>query len=64
MSIANQSTAEVYGLSGVLENTLKGVLVYRSDSRNPSLVASVDNQLAALKVLVDAAVADAEPTPG
>lgn len=64
MSIANQTTAEVYALTAALGNTNLGVLVYRSDSRNPALVTSVDAQLAALKVLLDAAIADATPTAG
>lgn len=63
MAIANQTTAEVYALAGALENTLKGLLVYRSDSRNPALAAGVDTLCAALKTKLDAAVADATPSP-
>lgn len=63
MAIANQTNAEVYALSGKMENALKGLLVYRSDSRNPALAASVDTQLTALKTVLDAAVADLTPTP-
>lgn len=59
MAIKNRTTAEVYALSGVLENTLKAVLVYRSESRNPSRNATVDTQLAALKTALDATIADA-----
>jgi len=63
MSVANQTTNEVYALSGTMENTLKALLVYRSDSRNPAMVAATDTALASLKTLLDAAVADATPTP-
>ena len=63
MAIANQTTAEVYSLAGTMENALKALLVYRSDSRNPAAAAGVDTVLAALKTKLDAAVADATPTP-
>lgn len=63
MAIANQTTAEVYALSGKMGNALKSLLNYRSDSRNPAAAASVDTDLAALKTLLDAAVADVTPTP-
>ena len=59
MAITNRTTAEVYTLSALLENTLKAVLVYRSESRNPSRNATVDTQLAALKTALDATVDDA-----
>lgn len=59
MAIAAQTVEQVYKLAGGLENTLKSLLVYRSDSRNPSLNAKVDADLAALKVLVDAATGSA-----
>ncbi|CAI3971316.1 hypothetical protein VAC51_00007 [Variovorax phage VAC_51] len=64
MAIANRTTAEVYALSGVMENTLKALLVYRSDSRNPALNSNVDTYLAALKTALDATVADATPNAG
>lgn len=63
MAIANQTTNEVYALAGAMGNTLQSVLAYRSESRNPAMAAGVDTQLAALKTLLDAAVADATPTP-
>lgn len=58
MSIANQTTAEVYALSGTMGNTLKALMNYRSDSRNPAMVAATNTALAALKPQLDAAIAD------
>lgn len=64
MAIANRTTAEVYTLSALLENTLKIVLRYRSESRNPSRNAEVDAQLATLKTQLDATIADVTPNAG
>ena len=63
MAIVNRTTAEVYALAALLENTLKAVLVYRT-VRNTGLDDGVDTALAALKVAVDATVADATPNAG
>ncbi|APU03195.1 hypothetical protein HOR51_gp54 [Ralstonia phage phiAp1] len=62
MSIANQTTNEVYALSGALENAERALVRYRTNSRNPAAVSVVDASLTALKTLLDAAVADATPT--
>lgn len=64
MAIANRTTAEVYALSGKLENTLKALLVYRSESRNPARNALTDAALSDLKTALDATVADATPNAG
>lgn len=61
MAIANRSTAEVQLLKKNLYNTLKAVENYDSDSRNPSMASATDTLIAALKVQVDATVADATP---
>lgn len=61
MAIQNRTTNEVYKLAGVLTNTLKSVMLYRSESRNISRLPEVDAALAALKVQIDAAIADATP---
>lgn len=61
MSIANRTTAEVQLLKLNLRNTLKFIENYDSDSRNPSMVSPADTLIAALKVQVDATVADATP---
>lgn len=58
MAIANRTTAEVAALEKVLTNGLKGLLNYRSDSRNPAMAAGVDTLLSAIKTQVDATVAD------
>lgn len=63
MAIVNRTTAEVYALAALLENTLKAVLVYRT-VRNTGLDDGVDTALAALKVAVDATIADATPNAG
>lgn len=63
MSIANQTTNEVYALSGAMENAERVLVRYRTNSRNPAAVTAVDAALTALKTLLDAAVADATPTP-
>lgn len=63
MAIVNRTTAEVYALAALLENTLKAVLVYRT-VRNTGLDDGVDTALAALKVAVDATIADVTPNAG
>lgn len=64
MAIENRTTAEVYTLTALLGNTEKTVLNYRSESRNPSRNAEVNTALAALKVALDATIADATPNAG
>lgn len=63
MAIENRTTNEVYKLAGVLTNTLKSVMNYRSESRNVARTPEVDAALAALKVELDAAIADAVVKP-
>lgn len=58
MSIASRTVAEVYTLTKLLGNVNKAALEYRSNSRNPALVADLDTALAALKVELDATIAD------
>lgn len=58
MSIANRTVAEVYTLTKLLGNVNKAALEYRSNSRNPALVADLDTALAVLKVELDATIAD------
>lgn len=61
MAIQNRTTNEVYKLAGVLTNTLKAVMLYRSESRNIARTPEVDAALAALKTQIDAAIADTTP---
>lgn len=58
MSIASRTVAEVYTLTKLLGNVNKAALEYRSNSRNPALVADLDTALAVLKVELDATIAD------
>lgn len=58
MAIVNRTTDEVYALAGQMENTLRALLVYRTDSRNPALESATDTALSALKTVLDATVAD------
>lgn len=58
MAIANRTVAEVYTLTKLLGNVNKAALEYRSNSRNPALVADLDTALAVLKVELDATIAD------
>lgn len=61
MAIENRTTNEVYKLAGVLTNTLKSVMNYRSESRNIARTPEVDAALAALKTELDAAISDGIP---
>lgn len=61
MAIENRTTNEVYKLAGVLTNTLKSVMNYRSESRNIARTPEVDAALAALKAELDAAITDGTP---
>lgn len=63
MSIANQTIDQAVALSHSLGNTLRILDIYTTNSRNPSDVTAVDAQLAALKTLLDAAVADTTVDP-
>lgn len=63
MAIENRTTNEVYSLAHVLGNTLKAVMNYRSESRNVARTPEVDAALAALKVQLDAAIADVTAKP-
>ena len=64
MTIANRTADEVYALSGVLENTLKALLVYRSESRNPVRTAALNAQLTDAMNLMYNTVTDATPSGG
>lgn len=64
MSIANRTSDEVYVLSGVLENALKALLVYRSESCNPVRVAALNAQLTDAMNLMYNTVTDATPNGG
>ena len=64
MSIANRTADEVYVLSGVLENALKALLVYRSESLNPVRTAALNAQLTDAMNLMYNTVTDATPPAG
>lgn len=63
MSIANSTIDQVTQLDHVLGSTQRTVGQYLGDSRNPGLVSGVDAALAALKTILDAAIADTTVSP-
>lgn len=63
MSIANQTIDECMALDHSLGNTSRILGPYLANSRNPAAVAAVNTQLDALKVLLDAAIADTTADP-
>lgn len=61
-NINGSTVAQVYKVSGDLENTLKALLVYRSDSRNPALATALNAALDALALSLQTNTGAAAPS--